>query len=738
MVLEDFLGNDTGGLYLIEQEVGAEDGLSQAEKSLAGYKLYKAAPGTGVASVFEKAMPGYAKLFKIKTPPKILAAYFVTPDGMMISRYEREQSGLDADIFSSMLSAVDNFVKDSFQQQSGETKEENPKEGLNILQRGENTIQLSRGENGVLAVIYEGSVSDEIESDIDELNSRIHQKYNSELAKWNGKMNLPFIADIEDSMKNFLFDSKRYEGMFDIDGLRMAKTVVMENLRKAIEDESKNGKIAFIFDGVQNLDSLSAEMLEYVARNTNIPIICQYETGVLDEGIKNSQLNTVIEKLKTARRYQQALLKSSVNIEAVVTSKLAGIDAQAFEMLRYSAVAGGFDTGVISTAMEMPISAAEQIGKQLAEVGILKGSMFANSRLKERSLESIQKDNKMQIDIRVAYALMNQGAEKNSPKIAELLIPYVEKEAMYRELAVVFSIKAAEQFREATNLEAALDSYKTALELDKDAQRSIQTSKEILNLEWVTTRLDDMIEHANALEKLAEKSDDIRAKGFAVWSRGKAYSSKQNFAEALKEFNSAEEIFKKLNDRIWQSDILNSKGVMYKGSKEYDAAIKKYEEALVLSEPGSKQMGLILHNIGDSYFLKGDLTNAEKFIYESLKINQKIGNAVLYASDLAELAEIKYNKKDFENAIALGNESISISLKGGGFVYAIHAYATVGAALLDSNRHDESLQYLKKGIDLSQRVGHRKYLWSLYENLKELHEKESKHYAKLAEEINKK
>ena len=63
-----------GGILFIEQEMGAEDGLIYAEQSLAGYKIYKASPDNSSVSVIEKAMPKYAELFRIKTPPKAIAA----------------------------------------------------------------------------------------------------------------------------------------------------------------------------------------------------------------------------------------------------------------------------------------------------------------------------------------------------------------------------------------------------------------------------------------------------------------------------------------------------------------------------------------------------------------------------------------------------------------------------------------------------------------------------------------
>jgi predicted ATPase len=87
-------------------------------------------------------------------PPKIQWLYLINNSGMLVSQYSRSEGGLDSDIFAGMLTAVENFVKDSLEGLDGGTGgalagsggagagSDNAASGLTSMGYGEYTIVL--------------------------------------------------------------------------------------------------------------------------------------------------------------------------------------------------------------------------------------------------------------------------------------------------------------------------------------------------------------------------------------------------------------------------------------------------------------------------------------------------------------------------------------------------------------------------------------------------------------------
>ncbi len=108
----------------------------------------------------------------------------------------------DADLISSMLSAIQDFVRDSFR----------PGEGamLRTFNVGEYTVQVEAGPRALLAVVIRGQAPDDVLRKQQDTLETVHLEFASQLADFNGDAT-PFVPSrplLEDCLETVLTTSK--------------------------------------------------------------------------------------------------------------------------------------------------------------------------------------------------------------------------------------------------------------------------------------------------------------------------------------------------------------------------------------------------------------------------------------------------------------------------------------------------------------------------------------------------
>ena len=113
-------------------------------------------------------------------PPIIEEVFAVFEDGLLIkhvsNRTEDDDNNL---IISGMLTAVQNFINDSFHSRdSSDVKK---------IEFGEKSILFEREKNIYLAVVYTGDVTNKMRARIMDSIHAIEKEYGGVLDKWNGE-----------------------------------------------------------------------------------------------------------------------------------------------------------------------------------------------------------------------------------------------------------------------------------------------------------------------------------------------------------------------------------------------------------------------------------------------------------------------------------------------------------------------------------------------------------------------
>ncbi len=132
-------------------------------------------------------------ILKKRRKPFVEQAFLIYDDGLLLTHAtSRLMPRMDSDVFSGMLTAIQNFVKDSFVDEMNW--------GLKKLEFGDHKIAIERDKTGllILALVYTGKGSEAVLSKMSgEILEEINDTYGDVLSDWDGDMdNLRGIKDI--------------------------------------------------------------------------------------------------------------------------------------------------------------------------------------------------------------------------------------------------------------------------------------------------------------------------------------------------------------------------------------------------------------------------------------------------------------------------------------------------------------------------------------------------------------
>ncbi len=128
------------------------------------------------------------------SPTVVDEVFLMTSAGMLLKHYTRRlRPDQDEDILAGMLTAVQNFVRDSFDEAGGR---------LNEIRFENYDILISHSKNVVLAAIISTKKPQKLRNQLKIATDDIEREFGEKLSKWSGDKK--DLGDVDSIMKRFL------------------------------------------------------------------------------------------------------------------------------------------------------------------------------------------------------------------------------------------------------------------------------------------------------------------------------------------------------------------------------------------------------------------------------------------------------------------------------------------------------------------------------------------------------
>ena len=155
------------------------------------------------------------------------------------------------------------------------------------------------------------------------------------------------------------------------------------------------------------------------------------------------------------------------------------------------------------------------------------------------------------------------------------------------------------------------------------------------------------------------------------------------------------------------------------------ASFKCLEKAKQLSTKHDAEYASILDELGLQYFNKGYITKAENYFNQAKKISKSVNDELRYAKILGNLSQICKKRGETENAKKLLLKDIAISERLEENQNTMYAYTLLGEVLIQEKKYQESLEVLKKALQIAESKSYfqaneikiQQLLSSVYKNL---------------------
>ena len=133
------------------------------------------------------------------SPTIIDEIFLMTPAGMLMKHYTRRlRPDRDEHIMAGMLTAVQNFIKESFDEHGGKLKEI----------RFENyDVVISHSKAVVIAAIISTKKSEKMRTQLKEVTEEIEERFGDKLTNWSG--DTAEITDVDPLMKRLISGKSR-------------------------------------------------------------------------------------------------------------------------------------------------------------------------------------------------------------------------------------------------------------------------------------------------------------------------------------------------------------------------------------------------------------------------------------------------------------------------------------------------------------------------------------------------
>ncbi len=730
-----FISGEAGiGKTRLVNEFG-EIARSRGFQVLTGYSMYESL--SPYMPFYDALRSGGLDFLFEEESPRVEAFYLITKGGKLIKEVLREETDLNPDIFTSMLTVVSNFVSDSLAKLSGEQREE----ALRGLSYGEHNILIEAGEFTNLVVILKGKENEFLVEDMREVLSGVKNTYGDVLKDWDGDEGK--LEEIEKPMLS-LIRSGKYDGVYyGKEDPKARRNLLFDNVCLGLIRQASSMPILLCLEDMHWADPSSMALVHYVARNARdhgVLILGTYrpEDVAGTEG-KGHPLVDTMQRMDREDLHRELRLNrlSEEDTNVLLSAMLENTDfGDDFTARVFKETEGNplFTIQLVKYMVDEGLIVQENgrwnLVGNLAELDI-PSKIFT---IISRRLAHVDRENRRILDcasvVGDIFASAVLSAALDMPRI-DLLEQLRTLEKDYR---LIRSYEGKYVFDHAKIREVLYGEMPDELRLEYHS--SIAGSLESLNEDNLEQVVEDLAHHYYCC-----KSKDKAL----VYLRRAAEKAKKEYSneEAIGFYGKALELE---DDRKRRIDILETIGDINRTLGKYDQSMESYEKALELAETkeeisrlksktgiiferkGELERSLIvceeawelvkdeesieeqqaLHSIGVTLFSNGEYDRAGEYHERALAIARRIGNKKGMSAALNSLGNVCCTRSEFDKALEYYDRSLSIDEEMGDRQGVGNTLINMGIANGGKSEFETSIDCLERGMEAMVKTGDQK------------------------------
>ncbi|MDG1572657.1 tetratricopeptide repeat-containing sensor histidine kinase [Robiginitalea sp. M366] len=174
----------------------------------------------------------------------------------------------------------------------------------------------------------------------------------------------------------------------------------------------------------------------------------------------------------------------------------------------------------------------------------------------------------------------------------------------------------------------------------------------LLSRELTFVDLDRALSYGEQSLKLAQNSGDVRGMAYAYRILGSIFSKKEDYFLGMQSLHRAMDLFRKDNDSIGLANCYISLGHIYRRLENRKKEVESHKKAYdFFKNLGVRERyGVAAHNLGESYYLAGQLSEAETLTDVAIEINTEIGNLPVLSNCLKVKGLIEMSRGNSQEA----------------------------------------------------------------------------------------
>jgi tetratricopeptide (TPR) repeat protein len=675
-------------------------------------------------------------LFQTSSPPRIEHLFLIAKSGILMTSAGKEE-GMDGDIFTSMLTAVGHFVRDSMQMLGDENG------SLDVLGYGGMRILIEKGELCSIAAVISGKENEYLIEDLKSALERIHQEYAGTLKSWDN--DIEKMAGAGQILQSIM-DSGKYEGIEYGEGdPKLIKGNIMENVTLGLMRHSKTRPVLLIIEDIHWADASTLSLIHYMARNirkSRIMVVCTYrseEEKNLEETMNSMMVESLMDHLALGPIDMDTLEKFLVehlNDEEVakrIAEESGGNPLFAVEMLNSILNGGGYEIPrKIKDIVRSKVEKMSKDERDVAEAAAVLGEDFGPSIIARmldmkrieviKALKSMKRrgivdesDGKYRFrtpkfreilysemgrDLTEAYHELAAESLENYAGSNEALGYHYFMAGIY-EKAIPHLMKSAEEAMKKYSNEEAKRHLLYVLDATEEGGWPEERAKALKYMGEILVREGEYEKAIESFEKAMEiqpeNSTEIMGK------IAEAYTQMGDYNRALKTI----EMAMKMADKKNMGKILRIKGSVLYRKGEYDDAMKVLEEALdILGENGEDQeVGSVIRAIGNIYFARGEYDRAMDYYKRALSWpNEGLSGK---AMSLNNMGVIEVKLGNYEKAAEDFREALKIRERVGDQWGIAMFLSNLGVVHSESGDYKTAMDYFQRSLKIRRKIGDR-------------------------------